>query len=156
MLCSCRFWGPQRPALGPEAAEGAEAAKRSLASRLLSIWARGTARNSWSEYMPRPPNVPLLRALWSLLDGIWGILKGSWGVLVHREVSKSQWPSISKYWGFYYKDTYNEAMESAICVHGYMYRTGDLPQALRTPQKGHELKQTQPEAPEPSRPRPQP
>ena len=24
-----------------------------------------------------PPNVPLLRALWSLLDGIWGSLKGS-------------------------------------------------------------------------------
>ena len=32
---------------------------------------------------PRPPNVPLLRALWSLLDGIWGVLEGSWGVLVH-------------------------------------------------------------------------
>ena len=31
---------------------------------------------------PRPPNVPLLRALWSLLDGIWSVLKGSWGVLV--------------------------------------------------------------------------
>ena len=30
---------------------------------------------------PTPPNVPLLRALWSLLDGIWGPLKGSWGVL---------------------------------------------------------------------------
>ena len=27
----------------------------------------------------RPPNVPLLRALWSLLVGIWGILKGSCG-----------------------------------------------------------------------------
>ena len=26
-----------------------------------------------------PPNVALLRALWSLLVGIWGILKGSWG-----------------------------------------------------------------------------
>ena len=33
-------------------------------------------------YIPTPPNVPLLRALWSLLDGIWGVLKGSWGVLV--------------------------------------------------------------------------
>ena len=31
---------------------------------------------------PRPPNVSLLRVLWSLLDGIWGVLKGSWGVLV--------------------------------------------------------------------------
>ena len=30
------------------------------------------------------PNVPLLRALWSLLDGIWGILKGSSRVLVMR------------------------------------------------------------------------
>ena len=29
-----------------------------------------------------PPNVALLRALWSLLDGNWGVLKGSWGVLV--------------------------------------------------------------------------
>ena len=32
--------------------------------------------------LPRPPNVPLLRALGSLLDSIWGFLKGSWGVLV--------------------------------------------------------------------------
>ena len=32
--------------------------------------------------MPRPPNVPLLRALCSLLVGIWGNLKGSWGLLV--------------------------------------------------------------------------
>ena len=31
--------------------------------------------------MPRPPNVALFRALWSLIDGIWGIFKGSWGVL---------------------------------------------------------------------------
>ena len=35
-------------------------------------------------YIPRPPNVPLLRAFWSLLDGIYGVLKGSWGVLVFR------------------------------------------------------------------------
>ena len=33
------------------------------------------------DLQPRPPNVPLLRALWSLLDGISGLLKGSWGVL---------------------------------------------------------------------------
>ena len=32
--------------------------------------------------VPAPPNVALLRAVWSLLDGIWGVLKGSWGVLV--------------------------------------------------------------------------
>ena len=35
---------------------------------------------------PRPPNVTLLRALWSLLDGIWGVLKGTWGVLVDISV----------------------------------------------------------------------
>ena len=29
--------------------------------------------------MPRPPNVPLLRALPSPLDGIWGVLTRSWG-----------------------------------------------------------------------------
>ena len=34
-----------------------------------------------TRYQPRPPNEPLLRALWSLLDGIWGLLKGSWGLL---------------------------------------------------------------------------
>ena len=34
--------------------------------------------------IPTSLNVPLLRALWSLLDGIWGSLKGSWGVLVRR------------------------------------------------------------------------
>ena len=34
---------------------------------------------------PAPPNVPLLRALWSLLDGIRGVLKGSWGVLADGE-----------------------------------------------------------------------
>ena len=32
--------------------------------------------------LPRPPKVPLFRALWYLFDGIWGLLKGSWGVLV--------------------------------------------------------------------------
>ena len=37
--------------------------------------------------LPRLPNVPLLRALWSLLDGIWGLLKGSWKVYVLNLVS---------------------------------------------------------------------
>ena len=32
--------------------------------------------------LPRPPDVPLLRALWYLLDDLWGLLKGGWGVLV--------------------------------------------------------------------------
>ena len=30
---------------------------------------------------PRPPNVPLLRALWLRLVGMWVLLKSSWGVL---------------------------------------------------------------------------
>ena len=33
------------------------------------------------------PNIPLIRALWSLLDGIWGLLKGSWGVLAAYTLS---------------------------------------------------------------------
>ena len=37
--------------------------------------------------VPRPPNVALLRALWSLLVGIWDILKGSWGVLVDPTIT---------------------------------------------------------------------
>ena len=41
-----------------------------------------------ASYQPCAPNVPLLRALWSLLDGIWGSLKGSWGVLEERESTK--------------------------------------------------------------------
>ena len=36
---------------------------------------------------PIPPNVALLRALWSLLVGIWGTLKGTWGVLVWVGIS---------------------------------------------------------------------
>ena len=40
-----------------------------------------TKHNTKEISPPRPPNVPQLRALWSLLDGIWGLLKGSWGVL---------------------------------------------------------------------------
>ena len=35
----------------------------------------------FGDSIPRPPNVPLLRALWSVLDGIWGLLKGSLGIL---------------------------------------------------------------------------
>ena len=37
--------------------------------------------------LPTPPNIPLLRALWSVLDGTWGLLKGSWGVLVHSVIA---------------------------------------------------------------------
>ena len=40
---------------------------------------------------PRPPNVPLLRPLWSLLDSIWGVLKGTWGVLDY-----SQYPRLDE------------------------------------------------------------
>ena len=40
----------------------------------------------WCTYgcVPRPRNVPLLRALWSLFVGISGILASNWGVLVYH------------------------------------------------------------------------
>ena len=39
-----------------------------------------------------PPNVPLLRSLWSLLDGIWGSSKSRLGVLVSGSKKPySQW-----------------------------------------------------------------
>ena len=37
---------------------------------------------------PAPPNAPLLRASWSLLDGLCGVLKRSRAVLVMRDLSK--------------------------------------------------------------------
>ena len=40
---------------------------------------------------PRPPKVPPLRALWSLLDGFWGVLKGSWGLLACSSVLGLSW-----------------------------------------------------------------
>ena len=56
-------------------------------SKSMVAWAsqgvRGPLRGGTipkAAYGPRPPNVPLLRALWSLLDGIRGSLKASWGV----------------------------------------------------------------------------
>ena len=45
-----------------------------------------SASLAWFWRVPSPANVPLLRALWSLLDGIWGVLKGSGGVLVQDPV----------------------------------------------------------------------
>ena len=43
---------------------------------------------------PTPPNVALLRALWSPVGGIWGLLKGSWGVL-DIAVPHSEYSSVS-------------------------------------------------------------
>ena len=56
----------------------------------LRAHTKGPEENPWRRVNPRGghlqdksraccPNVPLLRALWSLLDGIWGLLKDSWG-----------------------------------------------------------------------------
>ena len=47
-------------------------------------WGEDPSRKGYGHrvrYLNTPPKVPLLRALWSLLDGIKGALKGSWGVL---------------------------------------------------------------------------
>ena len=38
------------------------------------------------------PTVPLLRALWSLLEGTWGLLKGSWGLNSAYEPNISRSP----------------------------------------------------------------
>ena len=56
--------------------------KRSLSLKLVQLCKK-------LPKLPRPPNLPLLRALWSLLVGIWGVLKGSWGVLVGNFLSKT-------------------------------------------------------------------
>ena len=73
---------------------GSFAAGLSEASDALSEESEGAEEGSWvaegsrskylpgDSYVPKPPNIPPLRALWSVLDGIWAILKGSWGVLV--------------------------------------------------------------------------
>ena len=63
-----------------EAAPSSAAAKRSPnAGRAVGAQVAYIVLGS-----PRRPNVPLLRALWSLLAGIWGVSKGSWGVLDSR------------------------------------------------------------------------
>ena len=60
-------------------------------SRKKCTWEEGGPMSSGGQsvrlHTPRPPNVTLLRALWSLLDGIWGLSKGSWGVLVLIPIS---------------------------------------------------------------------
>ena len=61
-----------------------------------------TRKVSRSVSLPRPPNLPLLRAVWSLLVGIWGLLKGNWGVLVCevpilRRLSKAQRLDVKSY-----------------------------------------------------------
>ena len=52
----------------------------------VSIWGQGVAASKpdlfqFRKVVPTPANIPLLRALRSLLDGSWGVLRGSWGVL---------------------------------------------------------------------------
>ena len=58
-----------------------------MEDQAASLAAALAANSRWTCHsyicVPRPPNVPLLRALWSLLDGIWGVLKGSRGLLVY-------------------------------------------------------------------------
>ena len=60
-----------------------------MAFEVIGLQSKGWLQSSWAEpghthlpHLPRPPNVPLLRAWWSLLHGIGGFLKGSWAVLV--------------------------------------------------------------------------
>ena len=74
-----------------------------------------------------PPNVPLLRALWSLLVGTWGILKGSWRVLVFGSIWSPQYgiPLQSHYQEW-------ETVRSAILKHA----TGDPNREKRLPRVG--------------------
>ena len=60
----------------------------SLQHALGKVRSNEVLKTSVQPHRSRPLNVPLLRALWSLLDGIWGSLKGSWG-------SAGDWRSIS-------------------------------------------------------------
>ena len=81
------FWVPRRPCTlnGPSASfilvrpltPPLQHLRRSSRAKIPGV--RGSL-------LPRPPNEPLLRASWSLLDGIWGALEGSWGVLVEEHV----------------------------------------------------------------------
>ena len=48
----------------------------------LGVRPWGPSEEYGQEHLPRPPNVPLLRALWSVSVGIWCVLECSWGVLV--------------------------------------------------------------------------
>ena len=50
---------------------------RRLSAKLVS-----RLKSGLDSSLPRPPNGPLLRALWSLVDGFGDLLKGSSGVLV--------------------------------------------------------------------------
>ena len=73
---------------------------------------RAAAQNLWLisiGHLRRPPNVPLLRALWSLLDGILGLLKGGWGVLVPAKSEMIEAflgtrivPGMLTFWGRYW------------------------------------------------------
>ena len=58
------------------------------------------ARTHKLDSQPRPPNVPVLRAVWSSFDGIWGVLKGSWGVLEDRNPQVTWTFQCSSFFGF--------------------------------------------------------
>ena len=73
-----RFFGPlESPGYPPKDCLLDRTAGRPVAGMLDPY----TLRHIKNPYMPSP-NVPLLRALWHLIDGIGGLLKGSWGALV--------------------------------------------------------------------------
>ena len=57
---------------------------------------------SGSGYLPSPPNVAPLRALWYLSDGIWGLLKASWRMLIRAFL----WAPVGFWWGLFYDTLY--------------------------------------------------
>ena len=81
----------------------------------------------------RPPNAPLLRALWSLLDGIWGIFKGSWRVLGYSTILASGLRKHVEY-GCWDLIPY-EPLEATLVPPGPLKRFRFKRQLLRVPFK---------------------
>ena len=71
-------------------------------------------------YHPTPPNVALLRALWSLLDGISGILKGGWGVLddVGVEAKLGSYAGNEGVWSFRPKIFHKSQCRAVLVLRG--------------------------------------
>ena len=73
------FGGARQPSMAPSLSGGDAAHGQGTEKHGLRREGADAARTCRQWLAPRPPNVPLLKALWSLLDGIWGVLKRSWG-----------------------------------------------------------------------------
>ena len=70
---------------------------------MVLLWVLSRIRNP----IHLDPNVPLFRALWSLLDGIWGARKGSWGAGIFWGLKRPEmtfnrvWNSKTSFWRYF-------------------------------------------------------